>query len=146
MLSVDQAITLQVGALPSKFTLSRAGEVADPELLKMLQLMGKRKLAKDESRGKVGRNRKNLAESTLRGRYVKSIFPRAAVPEMSRVAVDATLRASAPHQQARLAERQRKNRGESRVKVQVRMEDIREKKRIRKATNLVVFVVDTSGR
>lgn len=137
---------LQVGTLPSKFTLKRGGQIADPQLLAMMQLMGKRKLSKDESRGAIGRNRKNLAESTLRGRYVKSIFPRAAVPEMSRVAVDATLRASAPHQQARLAEGVRKGRPENRVKVQVRMEDIREKKRIRKATNLVVFVVDTSGR
>ena len=64
------------------------------------------------------------------GRYVKSVFK-----GMDDIAIDATLRASAPYQKMR----GRKDR------LLIQEEDLRFKQRERKMSHLVVFVVDGSG-
>ena len=70
-----------------------------------------------------------------RGRYIKA---RLASDRPDDVAFDATLRAAAPHQKRRRAE------GSSRLALQLRTSDLREKVRVRRTGNLILFVVDAS--
>lgn len=67
-----------------------------------------------------------------RGRYVRAREMRG---EVSDVAFDATFRASAPHQLARA----RKD-----VALAIESQDLRKKVRVRRAANLILFVVDAS--
>ncbi|MEY3150465.1 MAG: hypothetical protein RLY92_692, partial [Chloroflexota bacterium] len=53
------------------------------------------------------------------------------------IAFDATLRAAAPHQPARAAQRQH-------VAFAIMRQDLQRKVRVRKAANLVLFLVDAS--
>ncbi len=69
-----------------------------------------------------------------RGRYVQA---RLAHEKTSDVAFDATLRAAAPHQLNRQEQRQE-------VAFAIQPQDIHEKVRVRRAANLVLFVVDAS--
>jgi len=80
-------------------------------------------------RGSGRRSRSRI--SGLQGRYVKSTLPRGAKD----VALDATLRAAAPHQRQR----------QSTCAIALRPEDIREKVRERRIGNFLLFVVDASG-
>jgi Mg-chelatase subunit ChlD len=69
-----------------------------------------------------------------RGRYVQS---RPARQKTSDIAFDATIRAAAPHQIERQAEL-------SAVSFAIHTTDLQEKVRVRKAANLILFVVDAS--
>lgn len=69
-----------------------------------------------------------------RGRYIQA---RPAKEQRDDIAFDATLRAAAPHQVAREERRQE-------VAFAIEKEDLQRKVRVRRAANLVLFVVDAS--
>lgn len=79
--------------------------------------------------------------SLLRGRFVKAIYPKG--NKACRLAIGATLRASAPHQKSR-HRRAVGNKLENRVVI-VTKEDFRIKRMSRKSGTLVIFLVDASG-
>jgi len=96
-----------------------------------------RRLQSPPSRYDSG-GRRSPAERTRSGRYIRSLIP----PRPDRLsadglALDATLRAAAPHQQSR-----RSADGPALV---LRPEDYREKVRQRQTGSSVLFVVDSSG-
>ncbi|NFV78822.1 magnesium chelatase subunit D family protein [Magnetospirillum aberrantis] len=79
--------------------------------------------------------RSSTRSATRQGRYVKST-PRRARDDL---ALDATIRAAAPHQ------RQRRQESPSPLAIHIRPGDIREKVRERRVGNLLLFAVDGSG-
>ena len=71
-----------------------------------------------------------------RGRYIQA---RPAHGKTNDLAFDATLRAAAPQQRAREAERQA-----NQVAFSIQNEDFQRKIRVKRAANLILFVVDAS--
>jgi magnesium chelatase subunit D len=83
---------------------------------------------------KQGGRRTETRTDRKRGRYISA---RPAGPSTHDIAFDATLRAAAPHQKRRKAQRQA-------VAFAIQPSDLQQKVRVRKAANLILFVVDAS--
>lgn len=115
--------------VPQEFMFDVDATPMDPDLI---AFAGRQRSGKGGGRG--------LIFSQDRGRYIKPMLPKGKV---IRLAVDATLRASAPYQRGR---RQRAigTKNEARG-VFIEQSDVRTKKMARKAGSLIVFVVDASG-
>ena len=116
-------------AIPETFLFSPEGVLLDPHLLAQAA-RGQRR------HGKAGGG--GLVRSPDRGRYVKAQLPQGPIHH---IAIDATLRAAAPHQRAR----RRGLKGRHGPKLLLREDDLRVKQLVRKAGALVIFVVDASG-
>jgi magnesium chelatase subunit D len=84
------------------------------------------------TRQSAGRRSRTKTERK-RGRYVQSRIPKK--DRVTDLAFDATLRAAAPHQVYR---------DRSKTALALKKSDIREKVRVRRSANLVLFVVDAS--
>lgn len=98
------------------------------------QIESSRRVEVSEITGVGGQSRASIG--TSRGAYYRARRPSGRV---TNVAFDATVRAAAPHQN------ERKVTSESKLAVALRPRDFREKQRQSRVTNLVVFVVDSSG-
>jgi Mg-chelatase subunit ChlD len=85
------------------------------------------------SRKKTGRRSRSHTERK-RGRYIRA---RPAKGKATDLAFDATIRAAAPYQQQRNAQRKR-------VAFAIRPSDFQRKVRVKRTANLVLFVVDAS--
>ncbi|MEK6574211.1 MAG: VWA domain-containing protein [Chloroflexota bacterium] len=84
----------------------------------------------------LGGKRSRTKTDRKRGRYIQA---RPAHGKTSDVAFDATLRAAAPMQLQREAKRR-----EAQIAFAINREDLQRKIRVRKAANLILFVVDAS--
>ena len=118
-----------VPEVPEEFMFDIDATPMDPDLIEF---------SSRERNGKGGG--RGLIFSQDRGRYIKPMLPKGKVV---RLAVDATLRASAPYQKARRT-RAVGTKYESRG-VHIEQSDVRIKKMARKAGSLIIFVVDASG-
>lgn len=115
--------------IPQEFMFDIDATPIDPDLIEF---------SNRERSGKGGG--RGLIFSQDRGRYIKPMLPKGKVV---RLAVDATLRASAPYQKSR-RERSIGTKSEGRG-VFLEQSDVRIKKMARKAGSLIIFVVDASG-
>ncbi len=87
----------------------------------------------------TGGRRSQTRTDRKRGRYIRS---RPSPGDPTDLAFDATLRAAAPHQQER--HRAAHQAGEEAPALALRPEDYQRKIRVRRAANLILFVVDAS--
>lgn len=86
---------------------------------------------RSDSLQREGNGRRSITESRD-GRYVRDRIPETLGPD---IALDATIRAAAPHQRGRTGD----------LAVKIETSDLREKVRERRMGNTVLFVVDASG-
>ncbi|MCI0396736.1 MAG: VWA domain-containing protein [Chloroflexi bacterium] len=84
------------------------------------------------TRKSAGRRSRTKTERK-RGRYIQARIPRK--DKITDLAFDATLRAAAPYQ---------RQRDRSKMALALRKSDLREKVRVRRSANLILFVVDAS--
>merc|ERR1712087_197761 len=125
----DEQEAPDVPDVPQEFMFDVDATPLDPDLIEF---------STRERNGKGGG--RGLIFSQDRGRYIKPMLPKGKVV---RLAVDATLRASAPYQRAR-RKRAVGTKNEARG-VHIEQSDVRIKKMARKAGSLIIFVVDASG-
>jgi len=125
----DERDESDVPEVPQEFMFDADATPMDPDLIEF---------AARERGGKGGG--RGLIFSQDRGRYIKPMLPKGKVV---RLAVDATLRASAPYQKSR-RERAIGTKREGRG-VHIEQGDVRTKKMARKAGSLIIFVCDASG-
>jgi len=118
-----------VPEVPEEFMFDIDATPIDPDLI---EFASRQRSGKGGGRG--------LIFSQDRGRYIKPMLPKGKVV---RLAVDATLRASAPYQKSR-RERAIGTKKEGRG-VYLEQSDVRIKKMARKAGSLIIFLVDASG-
>lgn len=118
-----------VPEVPQEFMFDVDSTPIDPDLI---EFSSRERAGKGGGRG--------LIFSQDRGRYIKPMLPKGKVV---RLAVDATLRASAPYQKSR-RERAIGTKYEDRG-VHIEQGDVRIKKMARKAGSLIIFVCDASG-
>ena len=118
-------------SVPQEFMFDVEGAFVDPDLLDF---------AKKTKSGKGGG--RGLVFSNDRGRYIKPMLPRGKV---TRLAVDATMRAAAPYQKPRRLRNDAKGSNASDRKVFIENSDLRVKRMARKAGSLIIFVCDASG-
>ena len=116
---------------PSSLGGEQQFEVGDPFSVRPLNL----KPPDQRSRRALGRRNVTITDSSA-GRYVGSRMPKG---KASGLALDATLRAAAPHQVERRAA------SGSQIAVLIEPWDIRDKVRESKSGSLVLFLVDASG-
>jgi len=113
-------------------------EVGDPFPVQSLQV----KPADHRARSAGGRRAKTVSSSST-GRYVGARLPQGKVADL---ALDATLRAAAPHQLRRRGSKVDANKEpESKPALLIEPWDVREKVRETKTGSLILFVVDASG-
>ena len=110
---------------PREETVFEIGDPIDPRRMEMPRRRDK------VARRKSGGRRMNSLSLRNSGRYLRSRLSK----EGKDIAIDATIRAAAPHQKVR----------QGTNAVNVRGEDLREKERVRKVSAVVLFVVDASG-
>jgi len=120
--SEDRENTLPDGSATTQFAESQSFRVNQ-------QFLSPQK--RTDSQKRDGSGRRSVTESRD-GTYVRSRIPQQPGPD---IALDATIRAAAPHQKDRTGE----------LAVNIGTSDIREKVRERKMGNTVLFVVDASG-
>lgn len=125
----DERDESDVPEVPQEFMFDADSTPMDPDLIEF---------SSRERSGKGGG--RGLIFSQDRGRYIKPMLPKGKVV---RLAVDATLRASAPYQKSR-RERAVGTKYEHRG-VHIESGDVRTKKMARKAGSLIIFVCDASG-
>merc|ERR1712238_652955 len=118
-----------VPEVPQEFMFDVDATPVDPDLI---DFSSRERAGKGGGRG--------LIFSQDRGRYIKPMLPKGKVV---RLAVDATLRASAPYQKSR-RERAIGTKKEGRG-VFIEQSDVRSKTMARKAGSLIIFVCDASG-
>jgi magnesium chelatase subunit D len=92
------------------------------------------------TRKQAGR-RSRTKTDRKRGRYIRARLPRRG--KVTDLAFDATLRAAAPYQKRR-KQRETETETEAKTALSLRKSDLREKVRVRRASNLILFVVDAS--
>lgn len=119
-------------AVPQEFMFDAEGTPIDPELLEF---------AKKNKNGKGGG--RGLVFSQTRGRYIKPMLPKGKV---TRLAVDATMRAAAPYQRTRRVRDAENTVPDKKDRnVFIEKSDVRIKRMARKAGSLIIFVCDASG-
>ncbi|MCK4831944.1 MAG: VWA domain-containing protein [Anaerolineales bacterium] len=92
------------------------------------------------TRSSAGR-RSQTRTKRKRGRYIQA---EPAKGDTSDLAFDATLRAAAPYQKRRARSSEQTGPAEGQVALALRKDDLQRKIRVRRAANLVLFVVDAS--